>query len=356
MGISQENKEENMKLEKIFVASPGNKDNGGGESLHQLVDSLNNMGYEAYIYYFDNMRDSVLEKMKIYNVKVARYIEDNEYNLLICPEMYTYPLKKYKKIQKAIWFLSLDYYLRSLPLYRTKFVSEKWKIPMFLFPVTLLAVLIKTDANFRTFSFKKDNVKYFLYNVEYAKQYIKQNCNGKYIAKYLCGPINEIYFMNESKQNLKEKIVVYNPKKSGEFNQKVIDAYRKKDSEVEFIPIKGLEQVEVKKILERAAVYIDFGFFPGPERIPREAVIMGCNIITSKLGSAGNNIDVPIDSKYKFELNDENIPHIVDLIHEMIYRYENYVQDFDIYRCKVIEQKKQFDLFVKDFVKSVEND
>ena len=121
-----------MNIKKIYVASPDSKDNGGGESLHQLVDALNRLGYDAYIYYFDSKRKNILEKMSIYNIKVAEIIEDQEENIIICPEMYTYPLKKYKKIKKCIWFLSLEFYLRSNPVYRGKLYLEKKKLPNFL--------------------------------------------------------------------------------------------------------------------------------------------------------------------------------------------------------------------------------
>lgn len=343
-----------MEIKKIYVFSPGEKDNGGGESLHQLVNTLNNIGYDAYIYYFDSRRESILERMNSYNVKLAKNIEDKECNLLICPEMFTYPLKQYKKINKVIWFLSLDFYLRSCPIYRTKFVCKKWRIPILFFPIVWIMVLMKTDANLKTYSLKKGNIKFFLYNVEYAREYIESNCKTEHVVKYLCGPINDIYFSDKMTYK-KEWMVVYNPKKADKFTDKVIKAYEKRDKKVLFVPIINLEQAEVKNLLGRAAVYIDFGFFPGPERIPREAAIMGCNIITSKLGSARNSKDVPISEKYKFELLDENITHIVNLIYDMVYNYEKYVSDFEEYRRKVIAQKENFDLYVKDFLECVES-
>lgn len=343
-----------MIINKIYVASPGEKDNGGGESLHQLVDALNRLGYDAYIYYFDSKRDTILEKMLIYNVKLSKQVEDDENNLLVCPEMFTYPLKKYKKIQKCIWFLSLDFYLRSLPIYRTKFVSRKWNIPLIFFPILLIGVLAKTEATFKSFQFRKDNVQYFLYNVEYAREYIERECKINHIEKYLCGPINEIYFKTEIERPKKEKLVVFNPKKANAFTTKVIEAIKMQNQEIEFISIQNLNQEGVKKLLGRASVYMDFGFFPGPERIPREAAIMRCNIVTSKQGSAANDIDVPISSRYKFELDVKNINSIVGLILDMVYNYENYVEEFESYRKKVFEQKRNFDMYVQDFMESIQ--
>lgn len=345
-----------MKIEKIFVASPGEKDNGGGESLHQLVDACNRLGYDAYIYYFDSKRNTVLEKMRIYNVKVATEIEDKKYNLLICPEMYTTPLKDYQHIRKGIWFLSLDFYLRSLPVYRTNFVLKKWKIPKIFFPIVFPAVLLKTNASFRTFRFDRDRVKYFLYNVEYARLYIENKCKYEHITRYLCGPINKIYFMDNNNLWQKEKVVAYNPKKSNGFTREIIAYMNLKNPDIDFVPIQNLNQNEVRELLGKASVYIDFGFFPGPERIPREAAIMRCNIITSRLGSAANDIDVPIDSKYKFDLTDDNIPIIATCIENMVNHYSDYVNNYEAYRRKVRAQKADFDGNVADFLESIEND
>lgn len=344
-----------MNINKIYIISPGNKDNGGGESLHQLCDTLNRLGYKAFMYYFDSKSESILEKMRIYNVNITNKIEDNSNNLIICPEMYTYPLRKYKKIKKSIWFLSLDFYLRSLPLYRTKYVSKKWNIPNIFFPFILLAVLIGTEATFKNFSFKKDNIKYFLYNVEYARSFIERECKGDCILKYLCGPINKIYF--ESKPLIsKEKIVAYNPKKAGSFTTRIIELFSLEKKGIEFIPIQDMDQMEVKNLLCKSSVYMDFGFFPGPERIPREAVMMKCNIITSNHGSAYNDIDVPIPNRYKFELKEENIGVIINTIEDMVFNYDKYVGEFEKYREKVISQHEKFDLYVRDFIESVEYD
>ena len=346
-----------MKIRKIYVASPDGKDNGGGESLHQLVDACNRLGYDAYIYYFDSNRSQVLENMSIYHIKVAGKVEDNIENLLICPEMYTYPLKRFKHIRKGIWFLSLDYYLRSFPFYKTEFLLHKWHMPRLMWPIVLLAVLIKTDATFKSFDFKKDFVKYFLYNVEYAHQYIEGKCTYDHISQYLCGPLNDIYFMDDEKrERTKERIVAYNPKKADAFIKKIEDAFSGIEPKIKFVPVKGMNQKEVKDLLSVASVYIDFGFFPGPERLPREAAMMQCNIITSNLGSASNEVDVPINPKYKFALEDDKIAEIVELIRDMVEHYDSYVREFDSYREKVVNQKECFVSNVRMFMKRIEED
>jgi len=41
-------------------------------------------------------------------------------------------------------------------------------------------------------------------------------------------------------------------------------------------------------------LYVDFGKHPGKDRMPREAAVHGCCIITGRRGAAGNPFDIPI--------------------------------------------------------------
>ncbi len=335
----------------------GKKENGGGETLHQLVDSLNRQGYDAYVIYPDDGRDSIVPEMRKYNVKLALRIEDISNNILICPEMYTSYMRKYNSVTKVIWFLSKEYYLESLPEYKTSKVLKKNKLPIILFPLVFCAVLLKTESSLFSYKLSSGKVKYFLYNVESAKNLIIEMSKGEYYAQYLCGPVNDIYFENlDVVSNQKEKIVAYNPRKSTDFMNSVIDYFGGKRPEIEFIPIQNMNQQEVKKLLNRASVYMDFGTFPGPERIPREAVMMKCNIVTSVLGCAANQDDVPINKKYKFSFEQANLPFIYDTVCELVDNYENHVQEFDEYRNKVMNQKLFFDHNVKVFIEKIKND
>lgn len=86
----------------------------------------------------------------------------------------------------------------------------------------------------------------------------------------------------------------------------------------------------------KAKIYIDFGFFPGPERIPREAVTMYCNIITSTTGSAKNNSDVPIPYEFKIDAKDDNLDRIVLKIKNMLVNYNDDIPRFEQYRKKLL--------------------
>ena len=53
-------------------------------------------------------------------------------------------------------------------------------------------------------------------------------------------------------------------------------------------------------------IYIDFGHHPDKERLPREAAIHGCIVITGLCGSAANSQDVPLPNYLKLNIHDLN--------------------------------------------------
>ena len=80
---------------------------------------------------------------------------------------------------------------------------------------------------------------------------------------------------------------------------------------------------------------MDFGYHPGKDRMPREAALFGNCIITNQKGSAKNNLDIPIKSKYKFSEVKTNIPkinkQIERIFNDYLYVGPNSYRRLDIY-------------------------
>lgn len=337
---------------KIIVACPFGLVTGGSETLHQLVDILNQKKYNAYIFYANSpkgKRVSVPEKFKKYNIKTVSTIEDSNKNILIVPEANTEILYKYKDIRKCIWWLSVDFYFRSFPLEKAKYSKKFNNINRKSFAGRVLYLLLVIQKifkfkKFRMFKFNKDKYKneyYHLYNCEYAREFLLSNGINEERMGYLCGPISEEYFEYDENIN-KYNIVAYNPKKGSEYSSEIIKTMNKIDKNILFIPIRDMNLSQVNLLLKRAKVYMDFGYFPGPERIPREAVLSYCNIITSKFGSARNDKDVLIPERFKFDNILERKSEICEAILNLIYNYKEFSCEYDSYRVKVKEQRDMF--------------
>lgn len=324
-----------LKYKKIYVACPNVATSGGGETLHQLVNIICELGEKAYIYNFEKKNTlKNVQKFQKYHVSYITKIEDNSENLLIVPETYTFLLKKYKKIQKVIWWLSLDFYLNTLPIYKVKSTLQRYHLSQIFLPLVFGFTIIKHPLSTFTFKFKEKNIFHF-YNCEYVKNFLIENNVSIDKMLYLCGPLRDEYFNDKITEIEKENIIAYNPKKGIKFTEKLINAINTSNINVSIVAIENMHPYEIVQLLKKSKLYIDFGEFPGPERLPREAVMMNCAIITSRNGSAGNNQkDVPIPLKYKIDAKEENIAKIIELIKDILENYEDYKADYTEYRKK----------------------
>ncbi|SHG03457.1 hypothetical protein [Ornithinibacillus halophilus] len=330
------------KNSKIYIVIPQNFVTGGTESLHQLAYELKKLHPLVYIYYINSGNATTQMKFQKYSIPVTNEILDSSENWLIVSETNSEYVNKFTNINKCIWWLSLDYYIRQLPKNFPYYFCENHKIPLIFKPIISKILQLTGKIKKDIYLFEDRNKVFHLYNCEYIRLYLKEQGVNDRNMLYLCGPISDDYFSRRMKE--KKNIIAYNPAKGIEYTNKVITAVKKEGLNLEFVPIKDLDLNGVINLLSEAKLYIDFGYFPGPERIPREAVISNVNIITSTSGSAKNKIDVPIPEDCKFNLLDldNNMNAIINKIKDLIYNYEENVSLYDDYRSKVIKQKEVF--------------
>ena len=178
-----------------------------------------------------------------------------------------------------------------------------------------------------------------LYQSEYAHQFLlKQGVTrlfrlSDYVNdSYLCGLEIE-----------KENIVLYNPKKGYHFTKKIIEA----SAGLNWMPIENMTTEQVKGLLSKSKVYIDFGNHPGKDRFPREAAISGCCVITGRSGSAAYYEDIPIPDRYKFDQSVKHIFQIISQIQSCLDNYEEEICNFMEYRNMIIQEHEIFIMDVK---------
>ena len=104
---------------------------------------------------------------------------------------------------------------------------------------------------------------------------------------------------------------------------------------------------EVQQLLARAKVYIDFGNHPGRDRIPREAAVSGCCVVTGRRGAAGNPNDIAIDESFKFNDTDDNLIPIVERIKDIFANFRKNYESQRKYREQIMTERAEFDRDVK---------
>jgi hypothetical protein len=326
-------------LSKIYICCPANIATGGPELLNQLCKELRSIGLDSYIYYIKTKEgvNPIPREYLEYNNPFVFSIEDNKKNILIVGEKNSNLFVQYSKIQKAIWWLSVDNYYKCVS--KDNYLLHRFK--------KTFSFLLQNKSNHFVF-WKPDTRILHLVQSEYANFHLTKYGINKDLIFYLSDYINpkfsdNLFTNHEDKQN----IVLYSPAKGFEFTKKLIN-YSK---DIIFVALKGMSKEEMLNYFRISKVYIDFGNHPGKDRIPREAALSDLCIITNKSGSANFFNDVPIPSNYKFRKFRKNIKEINFLIKDCLVNYELHIQNFKEYKSKIKDEKNQFQNDVRKIFK-----
>ena len=351
-------------VSKIYLACPANLQTGGPEAMHQLCDKINRVHsskVKAYMLYLKiSSHDSGQERYKLvsnaivlpcyqriyHNILVAKslpsydtpcdLIKDERStftsNLIIWPECWTQlidmdpedsdrnnnEMVKCQFHQTAIWWLSVD----------------------------------NNNSRFKEWKRRRDILH--LYQSHYAREYILSNLEEDMsssqvlpLTEFIPTRIEKSYFSHFQR----DIDVLYNPFKGVHFTDAIKNRSK---NHFTFVPIGGerkLTPEEVTSLLHRARIYIDFGPHPGMDRLPREAALANCIVITNMAGSAKYKEDIPIPQEYKLQVFD------VDMIHKLIgnclTNYDSRVKDFDPYRMWIDEQEAVMDRCIEKLIQTI---
>jgi hypothetical protein len=321
-------------MSKIYIFCPAYFATGGPELLHQLHFKLRKRGVCSFIYYTgkDELNNNYTnDRFKHYVGigEIAETIDDSENNYLITPEIYFKNLN-YSRINLLFWWLSVDYFLINNgfdPLLVTK-NNFKNKVKIFI---------NRSPYNRIRSILNKTNLKFHLYQSYYAMNFLKRlGINNILPLSDFINP-KVVYKDNDV---VKEDVIAYNPQKGFEITKYIME---NSPSHFMWIPIENMTPEQISKLLARSKVYVDFGNHPGKDRIPREAVLNNCCIITCKRGSAKNRVDIPISNKYKFKKPIDSSTKIYKLIQDIFINYNLHIIKFKNYKRIINIEEKVFD-------------
>lgn len=324
---------------KIYVMCPAQAATGGPELLHQLVYKLNKLGYDAYMYYFfskdvDKASNPIHPFYEQYENPYVITLEDNLNNIIIFPEVTTDRIFDFKASTKVIWWLSVDFFV------------ILWKSKN-----KLRHRIKKKIGVLKRYDFEKMPNLYHLVQSYYAEDFLSTKGVTENVG-YLSDYLNKEFLENipqDLSSDTRENSVLYNPKKGIE----KVNKLKKMAPEINWIPIENMTPAEVVALQQKSKVYIDFGFHPGKDRIPREAAINGCCVIVGKEGAANFYKDIPISDNYKFEFTLENHEKIIDKIKDCFTNYKVRILDFENYRNMILAEEYRFEKDILNNFKKV---
>jgi hypothetical protein len=265
----------------IFIISPYIQ-SGAPEALHQLCHYLNYYGTNSYIFYTDKPKGHNLLYKDLYPlVQEANVLEDH--SIIIYFEIYTY-----------------------------KYFEEKYNLKNSIFMLWWLsinnALTLKTmDINI------KNQELIHLFHGHYIKETIVPLLSSKHRWYFLHDYLSKEFTNLENK---KEDIIAYNPTKD------FISGPLLVQHQFKTLPLVELKRKELINLLKNCKIYIDLGSHSGRDRLPREAALLGCVIITSNFCATQNEHDIAIPSIFKMKNEKETLLFVQKVLDNYDYYYE----------------------------------
>ncbi len=302
----------------------------GPEAIHQLAHDLIRLGHNAAVVYFPFAEEFKTPAPYIqYQVPVAKY-RDIEGELFIFPEIVTTYALKIKRAKAAIWWMSVNNYtcVRYGYVWRDKLRYLK-NVAKGLRPIRGLQALC--------------HLKHFAQS-HYALDFLKAN---GIVGQLLSDPI-PIYTSASYLQSLPEKCaktirsntILYNLHKG----KKVVQLLIAQFPHWNFFPLVGFNREQLANHFLGAKLYIDFGHHPGKDRLPREAAIHGCCVITGFHGSASNSLDLNIPKAYKIDPQSNSFFDTFKKRVDIIFAdFEECSAEFSDYRYTISQEQIDFD-------------
>ncbi len=292
-----------------------------------------------------------------YKIQFTNNIEDTEQNILISPE-HTFFLNhslQFKKIIKVVYWLSVDNYfgfkfkdenhkyIRSIIKIPFNIISLFNKLTNYFFGILTLQEYLRFFYKFIKLNEQKEikQASFHLMQSYYAYDFFKYKFKNIYM---LLDYLNDKLLKNSKNLRQKKQNLICYSHKSNDF----INLLKSNINE-KFIKLENFNSNQIINIFKKTKIYIDFGFHPGKDRMPREAALFNNCIITNKKGSAKNKFDIAIDKKYKFDEKYLNLPKIKNLIKNILLNHNSELKNFKQYKKKIKSEK----MLLKKYIKKI---
>lgn len=110
------------------------------------------------------------------------------------------------------------------------------------------------------------------------------------------------------------------------------------------IPLQNMDRAEIEATLNDCKIFLDCGFHPGKDRVPREAALCGCLPVVRKAGAARFKEDVPLPDELLLDTELFFQPEQMrQKLHQILAAPARFDQALDAYRDIISKERAQFD-------------
>ncbi|MFN3585167.1 hypothetical protein [Phenylobacterium sp.] len=257
---------------------------GGPEALHQLSHALTGVGIENHMVYFGGgggiqvernrvrsaspLAAEVMEYYAAYAPRSAPEVPRDGDTLMVLPESLAPKHHGFTAGRVAIWWLSVDNAYRAAPRLR--------------------------DEAFRRELFARPDLIH-LWQSAYARDFLRDHGapNMAELRDYTSPLFTDAPAAGPSPR----RACAYNAAKGGDLGAGFFQAHPNLDG----LALQGFSKPKLREIFSERLVYVDFGHFPGQDRMPREAAACGAVVFIRRRGAGRFQEDFPLPEDFKFE-------------------------------------------------------
>ena len=260
---------------------------GGPEAIHQLSLSLHALGVACHIVHTDDRHgarvvDGKLVMLRpphptmtqVYAAYAPQYRDEipiGPDTLIVLPEGLARAQRSFSGCGVAIWWLSIDNVFRALEGLDAE--------------AELARVLQRPDL-------------FHLHQSAYARDWLRTRGVERLfdLGDYTSPNFTAV----PATAPARAPSVSYNGSKGSELAEDFFAA----NPDFEALALRGFSKPELQAIFRERMLYVDFGHFPGKDRLPREAAVCGGIVFVRRQGAAASYEDFPLPDDFKFSEED----------------------------------------------------
>jgi hypothetical protein len=147
-----------------------------------------------------------------------------------------------------------------------------------------------------------------------------------------------------------KKTIAYNYAKSHLLLSRI---RRRMSRTIEFVPLVNMNSIELQNQLMRSDLYLDLGHFPGRDRLPREAISLGCPVLLARRGAARFYDDYNLEEEFRFDIVNGRLKDLEATLINLLTNKSELLEKQKKFAISVSKDKQNFDREVQQFIESL---
>lgn len=314
------------RYDRIHVYYPRGARSGGPEALHQLVDSLRRQGQDAYLAPIAGTEDAErVAEYAHYDAPEAE-VQDVAGAAVVLPEVWFTSLAVFEHATPFCWWLSID----NAPVF-----SADWQFRDPWRPVTRQTP--PTESPLLDLALARR--VHHLTQSHYAWSYLftRLGTCGSMLSDHTDpAPYDALELPPPGDRG---RTVAYNPVKADLVTEVLAGLL----PDVTFVPLAGMTRPELAASLAHSAIYLDLGFHPGKDRMPREAALAGATVVVARRGAGAYHADTPLPAEHRLLPTEDMVERAADVVRAILADPDTHLALQKDYREQVRTEKDRFD-------------